>query len=69
MNKELVQKLVNCEISWTEFFCWKKQFVFNRICEYDGKAFEVEFFDSYGDMLDVVTTPAELLELVEGYQD
>lgn len=38
------------------------------VCEYDGKAFEVEFFDSKGDTLDVITTPAELLELVEEYQ-
>ena len=37
-------------------------------CEYDGKAFEEEFFDANGDTLDVVTTPAELLELVEEYQ-
>ena len=39
------------------------------VCEYDGKAFEVEFFDSNGDTLDVITTSAELLELVEEYQD
>ena len=39
------------------------------VCEYDGKAFEVEFFDANGDTLDVVTTPTELLELVEEYQD
>ena len=38
------------------------------VCEYDGKAYEVEFFDANGDTLDVVTTPAELLELVEEYQ-
>ncbi|MBO5924970.1 MAG: DUF4926 domain-containing protein [Clostridia bacterium] len=38
------------------------------VYEYDGKAFEVEFFDTNGDTLDVVTTPAELLELVEEYQ-
>lgn len=38
------------------------------VCEYDGKAFEVEFFDANGDTLDVVTTPAELLELLEEYQ-
>ena len=37
------------------------------VCEYDGKAFEVEFFDDNGDTIDVVTTPAELLELVEEY--
>ena len=46
------------------------------VWEYDGKAFEVEFFDANGDTLDVVTTPTELvvttptelLELVEEYQ-
>ena len=38
------------------------------VCEYDGKAFEVKFFDANGDTLDVVTTPTELLELVEEYQ-
>ena len=38
------------------------------VCEYDGKAFEVEFFDANGDTLDVVTTPAELLELVEDFE-
>ena len=39
------------------------------VCEYDGKAFEVEFFDSNGDTLDVVTTPAELLFLIKEYID
>ena len=38
------------------------------VCEYDGKAFEVEFFDANGDTLEVVTTPAELLELVEDFE-
>ena len=37
------------------------------VCEYDGKAFEIEFFDTNGDTLDVITTPAELLILVEEY--
>lgn len=37
------------------------------VCEYDGKAFEVEFFDSNGDTIDVVTTPSELLALVKDY--
>ena len=32
------------------------------------KAFEVECFDANGDSLDVVTTLAELLDLVEEYQ-
>ena len=30
---------------------------------YDGKCFEVEFVDSDGDTIDILTTPAELLEL------
>jgi hypothetical protein len=34
------------------------------VCEYDGKAFEVEFFDSEGDTIDVFTTPVEILELL-----
>ena len=34
------------------------------VCEYDGKAFEVEFFDSEGDTIDVFTTPVEVLELL-----
>ena len=38
------------------------------VCEYDGKAFEVEFFGANGDTLGVVTTPAELLELVEDFE-
>lgn len=37
------------------------------VLEYDGKYFEVEFFDSDGDTIDVHTTPAELLELVVEY--
>ena len=39
------------------------------VCEYDGKAFEVEFTDCNGDTLDVLTTPAELLELVQEYKE
>ncbi len=38
------------------------------VCEYDGKVFEVEFFAAKGDTLDIVTTPAELLELVEDFE-
>ena len=34
------------------------------VLEYDGSCFEVEFFDTNGDTIDVLTTPAELLELV-----
>lgn len=33
------------------------------VLEYDGTAFEVEFFDKEGHTLDVLTTPAELLKL------
>ena len=38
------------------------------VCEYDGKAFEVEFFDSEGDTIDVFTTPVEVLELLMEYK-
>ena len=38
------------------------------VCEYDGKAFEVEFFDSDGDTIDVFTTPVEVLELLIEYK-
>ena len=34
------------------------------VLEYDGSCFEVEFFDTNGDTIDVYTTPAYLLELV-----
>ncbi len=34
------------------------------VLEYDGTYFEVEFFDSDGDTIDVFTTPAEVIELV-----
>lgn len=34
------------------------------VCEYDGKAFEVEFFDNEGATIDVFTTPVEVLELL-----
>ena len=37
------------------------------VLEYDGKCFEVEFFDKNGDTIDVVTTPVEFLELVQSY--
>lgn len=37
------------------------------VCEYDGKAFEVEFFDADGNTIDVVTTPSDILQLVESY--
>ncbi len=38
------------------------------VCESDGKAFEVEFFDSEGDTIDVFTTPVEVLELLIEYK-
>lgn len=34
------------------------------VLEYDGTFFEVEFFDSDGDTIDVFTTPADAIELV-----
>ena len=34
------------------------------VLEYDGTAFEVEFFDKDGDTVDVITTPSEILEVV-----
>ena len=37
------------------------------VCEYDGTAFEVEFFDLEGNTIDVVTTPSKLLELEKSY--
>lgn len=33
------------------------------VLEYDGNFFEVEFFDSDGDTIDVFTTPSDVLEL------
>lgn len=33
------------------------------VLEYDGTAFEVEFFDGEGNTIDVLTTPADFLEL------
>ena len=32
------------------------------VCDYDGKVFEVEFFDNDGDAIDVFTTPFEVIE-------
>ncbi len=34
------------------------------VLEYDGSFFEVEFFDLEGETIDVLTTPADVLELV-----
>ena len=39
------------------------------VCEYDGTAFEVEFFDLEGNTIDVVTTPSELLALEKSYNE
>ena len=38
------------------------------VYEYDGKAFEVEFFDNDGDTIDVFTTPVEVLEFLIEYK-
>ncbi|MBE6774255.1 MAG: DUF4926 domain-containing protein [Ruminococcaceae bacterium] len=35
------------------------------VLEYDGTHFEVEFVDTMGDTIDVITTPSEMLALVE----
>lgn len=35
--------------------------------EYDEATFEVEFFDTNGDTIEVITTPKEFLELVASY--
>ncbi len=35
------------------------------VLEYDGKYFEVEFVNDVGDTIDVITTPAELIELAD----
>ena len=34
------------------------------VCEYDGKTFEVEFFDNGGNTIYVFTTPVEVIELL-----
>ncbi len=39
------------------------------VCEYDGTAFEVEFFDLEGNTIDVVTTPSKLLEVEKSYTE
>ena len=39
------------------------------VCEYDGTAFEVEFFDLDGNTIDVVTTPSKLLVLEKAHND
>ncbi len=35
------------------------------VLEYDGAAFEVEFFDNNGDTTAVLTTPADIIEAIE----
>lgn len=35
------------------------------VLEYDGNFYEVEFVNNDGDTIDVLTTPADLLELIE----
>lgn len=37
------------------------------VIEYDGTEFEVEFIDNDGDTIDVLTTPADKIELVTAY--
>ena len=37
------------------------------VLEYDGTHFEVEYFDVNGDTIDVLTTPADVLELVASF--
>ncbi len=38
------------------------------VLEYDGTTFEVEFVDENLDTIEVITTPANLLELVQSYK-
>lgn len=35
------------------------------VLEYDGTAFEVEFFGENGDTIAVLTTPADIIEAIE----
>lgn len=35
------------------------------VLEYDGTAYEIEFFDSEGETIDVLTTPSNIIELVD----
>ena len=37
------------------------------VLEYDGTYFEVEYYDANGDTIDVLTTPADALELVASF--
>lgn len=38
------------------------------VCEYDGTAFEVEFFDENNNTIDVMTVPSTNLELTWEYK-
>lgn len=38
------------------------------VCEYDGKAFEVEFIDNTGQTIDVQTVPTEFLEPINRFE-
>lgn len=38
------------------------------VLEYDGTAYEVEYVDSEGETIDVLTTPADMIELVDELQ-
>ncbi len=39
------------------------------VLEYDGLAYEVEYFDNNGDTIGVLTTPTEFLELVKTFNN
>ncbi len=39
------------------------------VLEYDGSCYEVEFFDSEGDTIDVITTPTSALVLVSEFSN
>ena len=45
----------------------KRDFQGTIVLEYDGSAFEVEFFDKNGDTIAVVTTPSDVIEAVLGF--
>ena len=37
------------------------------VLEYDGTHFEVEYYNANGNTIDVVTTPADIIELVSDF--
>ena len=39
------------------------------VLEYDGTHFEVEYYNANGNTIDVVTTPAEIIELVSDFDE